>query len=163
MWPGMLWPDRGPVPIGGFNSPRSSSAHAWVYVWSSPITQTEGMQATDFARKLSGVQKRGHNYVAVCPVCGEPSLTFSDGKNGLLLGCYQRGEPGQPDAARARFTEMTAVEMLGHVDELTDGRFSSVDAATEGGNRSILEIPVRSPSPLRSVRRSLLTSARHGS
>jgi hypothetical protein len=55
------------------------------------------------------------------------------------------------------------VEMLGRVDELTDGRFGSVDAATEGVNRSTLEIPLRFPSPLRSVRRSLLTSARDGS
>lgn len=38
---------------------------------------------------------------------------------------------------------MTAVEMLGRVDELTDGRFGSVDAATEGGDRSILEIPAK--------------------
>jgi hypothetical protein len=35
-------------------------------------------------------------------------------------------------APTLRFTEMTAVEMLGRVDELTDGRFGSVDAATEG-------------------------------
>jgi len=61
----------------------------------------EGMKAADFARKLSAVQKRGRKYIAVCPVCGEPSLTFSDGKNGLVLGCYRRAEPGQPDAARA--------------------------------------------------------------
>ena len=46
-------------------------------------------------------------------------------------------------APTLRFTEMTAVEMLGRVDELTDGRFGSVDAATEGGNRSILEIPAQ--------------------
>src|SRR5262245_4165667 len=50
-------------------------------------------------------------------------------------------------APTLRFTEMTAVEMLGRVDELTGGRFGSVDAATEGGNRSILEIPDKDTPP----------------
>jgi len=36
-------------------------------------------------------------------------------------------------APTLRFTEMTAVEMLGSVDELTDGTVRSIDAATAAG------------------------------
>jgi hypothetical protein len=57
----------------------------------------------------------------------------------------REGRSDQPLATTGaqlpRVVVMTAVEVLERIDELTDGRFGSVDAATEGGNRSILEIP----------------------
>jgi hypothetical protein len=46
------------------------------------------------------------------------------------------GRSDQPRERRGQFTsvaEMTAVEVLGRVDELTDGTVRSVDAATGAG------------------------------
>jgi len=43
------------------------------------------------------------------------------------------------------FTGMTAVDVLGSVDELTDGTGGSVDCRHGGENRSISEIPVELP------------------
>lgn len=49
--------------------------------------------------------------------------------------------PGNGGGTIPKGCQMTAVDVLGRVDELTDGTGGSVDVVMGGGNRSISEIP----------------------
>ena len=53
-------------------------------------------------------------------------------------------DPGNGGGTITRVAEMTAVDVLGRVDELTDGAGGSVDAVIRSGNRSISGIPAQS-------------------
>ena len=49
------------------------------------------MKASEFAERLILVTRHGRKWYAECPSCHEPTLNFSDGKNGLLVSCIHAG------------------------------------------------------------------------
>jgi hypothetical protein len=47
------------------------------------------MKVAEFSTLVHNVTRQGRNkYVATCPACQRYTLSFGDGKSGLILMCY---------------------------------------------------------------------------